>query len=220
MRTTLRGTLAVFVAVAALGAVAAASASAALPEFETEGAKYPIAFTGTLTEGYSAHFSYIGRGGECKQATISGEITGPKELAKVVMKFSNGACASYEFCETLTYQSWETKELTGRIAYTNKEHHEAGLLLEPAAQPFALCKGKLVRGEITGSVIGTLSSRTGRTLSLDYQSDGTKQEPKHFEGEGTTHYLSLVREKEAPSEVGMATNLTLTLSSGQLHLRD
>jgi hypothetical protein len=96
-------------AMAAIGAVAAASASAAAPEFKLSATgKFPVPFNSTgktakLLTGNSK------RKVECGPSTSTGEISGVKELKKVVIKFT-GCTAEGPLFTTAECQSGSTKK--------------------------------------------------------------------------------------------------------------
>ena len=167
MESRIRTCLVALVAVLALGAAASASASAALPEFSAS--KFPVTFTGRAP---TTHLQDEGSGYTCNNGgnpeeglSVTGQIVGPKELAKVFIKFVS--------CKGL-WKKCETKELKGRIAYLPEEGHRVGLLLEPVKEPVAECTG--VRfgiaepAKITGSIMGELEpiGKTSTEFFLRY----------------------------------------------------
>jgi hypothetical protein len=207
MRSMLRSTLGVLVAVVALGAFASASASAALPEFR---GSFPVAFTGTSNAvGFQekAYGSYV-----CSRSSITGEIVGPKEVSNVVVKFIEG-CAG--FCKQSVHSGfWETKELKGRIGYLSKKEHTVGLLLEPVAEPIAKCERNTGNWKIQGSVIGRLGLVNVKRTSykLEYGQTGGVQAVKSFEGEEATHTLQTLIEGGNPLETGMEVHEGMSLT--------
>jgi hypothetical protein len=214
----LRSTPAVLVAVLALGALAAASASAALPEFKVPGAKYPVSFTGTST---AVHLQENGGGSyTCTSSSIAGEITGPKEVGKVVMKFA-GALGCGGFCQQTGHEgSWETKELKGRIAYLAKTGKKVGLLLEAATEPVATCPrtGGTQIWKIEGSLIGEIGPvlRSTKAYVLAYEKSGATQALRHFEGEELLHNLqTLAPGSKAGTEMGLETHEPMSLTTAQ-----
>jgi len=213
MKSMFRQMLVAFLAAFAVVALASASASAALPEFH--GAKFPVTFTGTsgsvtLRERYGG--SYI-----CVGSSITGEIVGPKELAKVVIKFKENAVSGdcHGFCEQPGVKGgWETKELKGRIGYLSKQSKLVGLLLEPVAQPVAKCE-QLGVGPTTiqGSIIGQIGPvlRSSKAYELRFAQLNGVQELTRFEGEEVTHNLERVYPGQT-HELGLRDILKLTMS--------
>jgi hypothetical protein len=199
MRFISRRTLVVLAALFVLGATAATSALATelRPEFKpASGVKFPIAFSGTSGElgialtGTGAYYT-------CKKATISGEVTGPKELGKVTLKFSEGTCAlnwGEGFCWNGP-SSWTTQELKGRIGYFSKATKSIGLLLEPTSGPVALCvnyeeelkeKHPYPEKEVLGSLITPIEPQNKQTTAFKLSSESGG----HFEGEEAKHSLT------------------------------
>lgn len=213
MRSTFRTMLVAMVALCALGAVAAASASAALPEFHY--LKFPTSFTGA---GGEMFFKETGGTYKCKATSISGTISGPKELSGVVIKFNGkkeggeGGCTEFLF-QSEHGEEWWTKELKGRIAYLSSTSKEVGLLLEPVAEPIA--KGihfSVSAATIKGSVIAPITpvNKGEREFTLQYQQGGEHvQQWTHFEGEEILHELSI---EWGGSKKGFAMEGSMTIT--------
>jgi hypothetical protein len=131
-----------------------------------------------------------------KEATISGKIVSPNEVADVVMKFKNISPANYG-CATneLGGEAGElvTNELAGRLGYLNKATKTVGLMLEPTSGVLAKCHGYDVgTQEILGSIIGRLTPVAGGhsfKLEIVKGKTGEEQELTKFEGEEATHQL-------------------------------
>lgn len=214
-RTLLAALLAVF----AFGALASASASATLPEFKVPGAKYPVTFTGASG---AVHLEVRGIGSyTCTSSSITGEIVGPKEIAKVVAKFV-GPSGCSGFCNQSGHESfWETKELKGRIDYLSKstEGNRVGLLLEAVAEPIATCTTIGGPGtKLQGSIIGELGPTRAETKSyeLHYEKIEAKQNWLHFEGEKVMHNLKVKYPSlETPAEMGLAVHENMKLTMAQ-----
>jgi hypothetical protein len=211
MRSTFRGVSLALIAVFALGALASASASAALPEFTgTENGKHPVAFTAKS----GAVGIQINGGGslQCIHSSTTGEIINTKEVAKVVIKFEEGDCASYStFCGQIGHSHfWESNELKGRIAYISKEKggNRIGLLLEPVTGLFAKCEKPIGQGieKIQGSILGEISPGSA-PFHLRYTQSGGKQSLTHFEGEEVLHGLEIIHYSgEAAIKAGFEFN--------------
>jgi hypothetical protein len=173
--------IAAYVAIVASSILSVAPASAAFPEFS---GKFPVTFTATsnavLMNEKSGGGSY-----ECTSSSMSGTITGPKEVEKVVIKYNHcsGICM---FEPRVT----ETKELKGVIGYISAKEKTVGLLLEPVAEPFAKCETVT---SLQGSIIGTLGPvdrfQTGFALNYEAESGKGEQRVKKLEGEAVNHGL-------------------------------
>jgi hypothetical protein len=213
MRLITRSAFLALAAVCALGVVGLASASAALPEFTVKApTKFPVAFSGSSG---SVRFTEPGGGGTyvCNSSSISGQITGPKEVGKVVVKFS-GCEGLYTICNSHKgTQAWETKELSGRIAYISKTGKTVGLLLEPATQLVAGCgSGTEKLGyeeEIVGSILGQISPLNTTETGPFTLADGSWT---HFEGEEAIHKLQRINEGSKPKELETVGTTSLTMA--------
>jgi hypothetical protein len=175
----------------ALCALASATAFAAGPEFKVAGGKFPTTFTG---KSEAVDIQVQGAGlYVCSSSTISGEIVGPKEVAKVVIKFgSKGGCGGY--CTQTGHEGWETKEMKGTIGVlSKKEGTQVGLLLEPVAEPVASClrTEEGANTKIIGSIIGQIGPvGVKRTAFQDeYRQSSGVQQFRSFEAEEAIHDL-------------------------------
>ncbi len=201
MRAIFRSSLIALVAVLAMGAVAVASASAALPEFQQggKGLAKAVKFSG------SAGGPAIRQDGpSCSGLTMTGEISGANTLADVVITFKGckqdlPPLGGYKPCENTGFGKEEmvTPQLSGKIGYVNKSTKEVGLLLEPSTgTQIAECNydgsHKYVF-KLRGSVIGQLKpvNIESTEFSLAYKGSETKQEITHFEGEEVIHHLEM-----------------------------
>lgn len=214
MRSVYRSVLGTLAAILAIAALTASSASAALPEFKLN--IHNNTFTGsggqvTIVEGGS---TYI-----CNSSSIAGEVTGAKEVAKVFIKFNHGnggASDCMTFCQTST-GLWETRELKGRIAYISKPEKRVGLLLEAVTEPITTCKHFTISGaKVQGSAIaGITPVNTLRKtpFSLGYETSGSRQVPRSFEGEELIHQLNILPfGAGSPTEFALGTTMTLTFA--------
>jgi hypothetical protein len=137
MRHKSKAMFAALLAVLALGAVASASASAALPEFVPAEGGFPIKLEGALSS-TNAYFSYgaYRAFGTCTSANVKGEITGAKVLsATLELKRCTHNWQSLN-CRTLG-APLETEILSGgaRLVYINKAAGQVGIVFEPTPQP-------------------------------------------------------------------------------------
>jgi hypothetical protein len=194
------------VAVCMLG-VLASSASAAFPEFKVKSGdkKFPVTFTGS-----SSAVLFTGPGiFNCAASSISGEIVGAKEIAKVKMTFTATPTDDcFELCRQSSTEIWETKELKGEVGYLSKAKFEVGLLLGPVSGQFAECKlSKALLGSLIGQLSPTNVPRSSFTLT--YKAASGKQAIKSFEGETAVHNL-----KSLPfeAETGLEDKISLTTS--------
>lgn len=209
MRAICRGLSPVILAVLAINVFAAASASAALPEFVGLHGEH-VSFTGT---GGAITIREAGGNYVCSGSSVSGEIVGAKEVANVVLKYN--WCSG--FCKN-GVELWETKPLKGRIAYLNKATRIVGLLLEAPAEPVATCahfgvSGAKIEGSIIGE-IGPVNFPRKTPFSLVYAALGTSehQQWRHFEGEELLHNLSIVPAGLGRREFAIGNTQTLTMS--------
>jgi hypothetical protein len=208
MRPVFRRVLVAVLAVIAVGAFASASASAALPEFI---GNLPTTFTGSggeISIEEETGSKYI-----CKSSSITGTISGPKEVSKVTVKFPG--CTS--FCATTATKALETKELKGRIAYISKTQKTVGLLLEPVTEPVAECVFHSgVTAKIQGSIIGQLGGLNTKRKSpfeLNFTAAGSngRQSVQHFEGEALLHNLQILRPPfPSPFAIGLGSQISFS----------
>ena len=200
-----------FVAVLAMSAVAAASASAALPEFS----KTKVKVTGK--SGAGTLETVTGTKVTCTGGTSSGEITAEKTVSKTLVIFTG--CASSGFkCSTSGAASGElkTKELTGTLGYLTKSTKEVGLDLKPASGTEFIefeCAGGIVKVKVTGSVICPLTpvNTSTTTFTLTCKQKAGVQEFKKFEG-GEEDVLKTSKNGGAAEGSGEETTTTLTAS--------
>jgi hypothetical protein len=130
MRSKGRKMFAALVAVLALGVVASASASAALPEFvPSAGVKFPIKLEGAKTGEWLMSDAKGGPAIRCTGSKIAGEITGPKAVSLTV---------ELEGCASKTYGTCASKELAeghmvaygdGKLVYLSKTSKTVGTIL-------------------------------------------------------------------------------------------
>jgi len=177
--------------------VKAALASTGLPEFTGSGGEeiaYPREFKAST--GGSASFWIETFPWNFREATVTGEITGPNEVADVVLKFKGASPAAYGCTSNgLEGEAGElvTNDVIGRLGYLNKTAKTVGLLLEAPGGVIAKCSGyQLGSQEILGSVIGKLTAVAGgHSFALEFKKGGKgeEQEFTKFEGEEATHQL-------------------------------
>jgi hypothetical protein len=126
----------------------------------------------------------------CEADTDSGQITGPKEVGVVFIKFTGCKEPSLGVpCSTAGAASGEirTNELKGRLGYIVKSTKEIGLLLEPTAgSPNLFAEFKctsIVTIKVKGAVIGRSEpvDKFSKTGELKYKQASGVQEPIEFE---------------------------------------
>ncbi len=203
IRSRFRSVLVAVVSTLAIGALSASvvsSASAALPEFT------PIhdSFTGN-----AGGVSIEAPGGKwnCQQSSITGEVSGAKALSKVFITFSG--------CTNLCSETFKSKELKGRLGYTNQAKREVAVLLEPVTgTTVGECKAFLGRtASMRGSVIGKWPERNRtKNPSLVFSESLGKQNVKHFEGEETNHFLEIAPTQASWEEMGLAATAQLAMA--------
>lgn len=186
-----------------LGALASASASAALPEFQHGGKALEKTVKFTVTGGTTGVLE--GTDGEvlrCLGETMKGETHGTKEVANVVITFKG--CdeeTGYGACTSAGAGTGEVVSvaLSGKLGYL-AEAKKVGLLLQPSTgTQIAECSyGKGIKKTfgLKGSVIGRITpvdeERTEPfELKFKKASGHGLQEWTHFEGEETLHTLEL-----------------------------
>lgn len=162
----------------ALSAIASATASAALPEFNpgTAGTK----LTGTSGSGtlLTATKGII----ECTSDTVSGELTG-KKTGKATVTFKG--CSAFGFLGAKSLGDAEGVILTKvalELCYINKAKKEVGVLTEVTEPVHVEVAGKLLK--ITGDAVGKITPVNTKTkkFKLEYKQKGGTQEPAGCEG--------------------------------------
>lgn len=181
-----RKMLVAFVAVLALGVVASASASAALPEFvPAKGETFPIKLEASVTPGSAIEFSTPGLHLiECKGVSVTAEVTAAKTVA-LSDKFT-GCGEHFEGCYS-SGQAANTIVLSGTatLAYLEKSTKKVGLALPmPKAGVLILCKNDPRETEVFGGLIGSVTPVNSSTKKLELSYQGTShQEWRYYENE-------------------------------------
>jgi hypothetical protein len=164
-------------AVFAMSAIAAASASAALPELVNKEGKELVKKGFVSTSGTSVFETKSGEKVTCKADTDKGEITGPKtDKAKITFT----GCEAFGLkCNSKGAKAGEIiLEVTSKYFYINKEKHEVGILLTLTAELTIECTAfqKLkVKGSTFCAVSPVNKLSTGGTITCK-QTKGV-QEP-------------------------------------------
>jgi hypothetical protein len=146
MRHKGRTMLAALVAVLALGVVASASASAALPEFAPEGGKFPVTLEGSFPGLRGGISSTSNKSVGCEGVYAKGEITGAKTatLAVELRNCENAEKTTCEFGEKGSAVEYFAG--SANLVYINKAKKEVGLVLTL----------KKTKGECFGGAIATI----------------------------------------------------------------
>jgi hypothetical protein len=147
-----------FVAVVALSAIAAASASAALPEFVT--ASFPITFTSVSSLAGSPSLEPtlhgpLGVSVVCKMGSVKGEVSTAKAVVKVEVVYTE--CKDGSTTCTTSGQAAGTvitKAASGTVGYISKENKTAGIEFKPGSGAFAEFSCGILSVKIEGCVIG------------------------------------------------------------------
>ncbi len=195
-------------AVFAFGALAAASASAALPEFEG-----PFPNTFTSKSGAGKLQTVGGQEVTCTADSNTGSITGAK---------TDTANVTFTGCESVTLKAKcqsganegeiKTVELSSTLGYISKAAKTVGIDLKPkAGELFASFECGGVKIEVKGSVIGALTPINTKTKSfkLKFKETAGKQEVTKLEGEPTDVLMTSIA-GGAFEESGESTEDTLT----------
>jgi hypothetical protein len=180
----------------ALGAVAAGSASAALPEFT---GSFPNQTNGSLGRVYLTQLRTTAF--ECKSGRPEGSITAAKKWSGR-LDFTECTYAAPKFsCSTSGANAGEmrTESLEGLLVYTSKAKKEVGLDFQGLAyenkklhkifhEPFMgeiTCKSAGVYHRIYGSAVGRLAPINVATqgFTLAFNASGGVQQPSEFENE-------------------------------------
>jgi hypothetical protein len=196
MRSKWKTTLAALVAMLAFAAVTTASASAALPEFETT--TWPITYTassGVVDLQVKGAFKI-----QCEKSTNTGEIANFKTLVKVHIIYKGCEIVGAETaCTSSGAAAGEIRSsyLTTTLVYTNKAAREVGQLVKPEAAGSALAEFKcgLLSTKLTGGVIAKLPNeqvnKSRTSFTWDYKQNAGIQEPTEYE-EGSSKVSSFL----------------------------
>jgi len=219
MRHKGRTMLAALVAVLALGVVASASASAALPEFVPgEGAKFPVAAEVTSVTSTVLENDAGSQWSDCQGVTLKGSVTGAK-TASLTAELTNCRVSGDEQCHTSgAPEGHETLSGTGSLVYVSKATKQTGL-------DFTVAAAKILCGSLTINVKGSFVipvTASGGKLNVQIKGSGGKPETKYYEnekGEKKSCYLETnfgVGYEESDLNIGelkLATSSPLTISA-------
>jgi hypothetical protein len=187
MRHKSKTMFAALLAVLALGAVASASASAALPEFVPAEGGFPIKLEGALSS-TNAYFSYgaYRAFGTCTSANVKGEITGAKvlsatlELKRCSHNFAGASCRTFG-------APFETEILPGNasLVYINKAAGQVGIVFEPNPQPVEVICSPEQPYHLRGAIVIPLTPLKTKTTTLSITANLVKdsQEFVKYENE-------------------------------------
>ncbi len=172
------------VALFAMGALASASASAALPEFSPAKG---VTLTGTSGK---AVLETLGGGTkvECSGGSSGGEITGEKTVSKVKITFTGCKSAGFA-CTSGSDPSGTllTNELTGTLGYISKANKEVGILFKPTTGKEFIefnCVGGIVKVKVLGLLICPITpvNLVVKEYTLKCEQKEGDQKPTKFEG--------------------------------------
>jgi hypothetical protein len=205
------------VAAFTVAAVAAAVASAVLPEFE---GPFPKSFHSLGGEGVIETTG--GNEPKCTSSHINGEITGPKhDLAKITYL---GCTTANPFggrvnCNTSGQGTGVilTEKILGLLGYIKKAAPvEVGILLEPASTElfFAefVCGGLPVK--IKGNIVGKLTPVNVSTTKFPLEFKQTKGKPNPAGLEGQTDLLAASFNGGSFEDMGIEQTYELILDTG------
>jgi hypothetical protein len=156
------------VAMLLFSGIAAASASAAKPEFKSPGG-FPVKFT--ASSGAGKLETIAGRTVNCKSDTATGEVTGAKTVGNVVVKFNE--CTTVAFGITFNCGTITTNTLKAEPNYLTNPNSstEVGLDLKPASgTEFAKFTCTSVFGNETLAVAGSVVGKMSPTNKLTKES--------------------------------------------------
>lgn len=227
MRSVFRKALIVLVVVSAMGALASASASAALPEFT---GPFPKIYTLTLGNNVRLEPQDGEETITCDretQARGSGEITSAKEMRT---SFVFSECKwNTTSCRTSGASPGElrTETFSSALVYLSKAKQEVGILLHAYNKvtkktifiPQFLCGG-LTGGPISGELIApaTPVNTKAAIYKISFKETKGKQEPSEYEnelGERLKVRLSWKNFARAEEEIGLTAgeNPSLNLAA-------
>lgn len=202
------------VAVLAMSAVVAASASAELPEFS---GPFPKAYT---SKGGATLIETGGIKLTCKASTDVGEVTGAK-TGNVMVRLTG--CSGDSFpCTSPGAAEGEmvTSKLATTLGYIDKAKHETGIALAASGAPFdeMECAGLLF--VVEGSVIGKVTPINKSTKSkpkthfkLTFSQKKGVQKPRKLEGEPVDVLEGHIASEPGLSlEAGLKTKDEITLA--------
>ena len=175
------------VAVFALGSLASASASAALPEFvHSVGETFPVNFSGT---GSSAFWQGPGYSFTCTSFTNEGSISGAKTIAGTHFTFKTCFVIRGEsrlFCKSVGAEKGEikTEELEGTPVYISKTAKTVGILFKAqSGTKITKLEGAFCGGEVRGSIVMPITSVNTRTTHFTLKSHSGSTEYETESGE-------------------------------------
>lgn len=183
----LRSVIVAVVAVLAFGAIAATSASAALPEFIPTGGAFPVGFTSTSLTGQEQILETTGGATvKCKKATTAGEFTSNGHLGSIHILFKE--CSTVVIFEgPCGNPTASTKEILVQglfhIGYTNVSKKEVGVLINSDTSPLAKFECEVlgiketvnVTGEVVGAMTGTFNTPRQTELTVSFSQTKGKQ---------------------------------------------
>lgn len=182
MRSNSRTTVLAFVIMMTLGAAAAGSASAALPEFSSKtGLIKGKPFAAVFRQGGGGAWEFGDGSGSTSQ--FSAEITSNTTIGNASFIFTAGTEGA---CHNSAEWGFTAASFKGHLGYISKSAKTVGLMFEPAKEPFAKCTQNFANRELAGDFIAKVTPvhiMTRKfTLTFEANTEG-KQSPEWFEGE-------------------------------------
>jgi hypothetical protein len=220
MRSMFRSALVALGAMLALGALASASASAALPEFTTTTSFVGSSERVTMTAGGFGEWDY-------KSSALKGTIATKTTVEKMEVNFAEAS--SPRACYNASKLSLLWTGVEGRLGYISKANKEVGLMLgEPVTTPIAKCTVFETDLEnISGDIIAKITPVNTKTkhfvLHFLVNSKG-EQEFGKFEGElqdiplifGKYNCEALSKTKKACGEIEEYAKLTFNVAEVEI----
>lgn len=182
-----------FVAVFALGMLASASASAALPEFSLRVREtFPVSYSGT---GGSAFWESSGYEFTCTTTTMTGTIAGAKTVTGTTLIF-NGCKVEGKKCRSEGSENNEqirAEHLAGTLVYLSKTAKTVGIDFKPETGEFfthltCFGGGSKVRGSVIMAItsVNTLANHFTLTVhrgSTSYENEAGEAKTAKLEAE-------------------------------------
>ena len=203
-------------AICVIGAVASASASAALPE------QVPASGKLTISSGASVFETKAGEKVSCTKDSGSGEITGPKtSTATATFEGCSASLIGIKVkCQTGAIEGNIVTELKNELAYINKAKKEVGLDSVLAKELTIKC-GTFETLKVKGSTVCPVSPINTKTKTLTLSCKQTKgvQSPTEFENEKGEKVKDITETKGEGlksfgfEQSGLTSTETLTLAT-------
>jgi hypothetical protein len=181
-----RTMFAALVAALALGVVASASASAALPEFVPgTGESFPSVVEYSYAGAHVEYRLLSGNAMECKGVTAKGSVTGAKALSLTVELSDCTTGSGRTKCKTSgAAEGHVIQPVTGTLVYLSKATKQVAVDLKPTVETEILCSTIEIINK--GSVPAPITPVNTKASTFDLKisaSEKNKQEYTHYENE-------------------------------------